>query len=85
MAYLMRMFRGLFLGELDPRHAHARDASPVVDRLPLVIMMACSLYFGIFPTQFIDVISSSVAPLVAKIQGSGAVISLTATTLGAPP
>ena len=85
MAYLMRMFRGLFLGELDPHHAHARDASPVVDRLPLVIMMACSLYFGIFPTQFIDVISSSVAPLVAKIQGGVDVVSLTGALPGGPP
>jgi NADH-quinone oxidoreductase subunit M len=81
MAYLMRMLRGLFFGELDPHYAHARDASPFVDRLPLVIMMACSLYFGLFPTQFIDVISSGVEPLIAKIQAGGAVASLGA---GAP-
>jgi NADH-quinone oxidoreductase subunit M len=81
MAYLMRMFRGLFFGELDPHHVHARDASPFVDRLPLVIMMACSLYFGLFPTQFIDVISSGVEPLIAKIQAGGAVAALGA---GAP-
>jgi NADH-quinone oxidoreductase subunit M len=81
MAYLMRMFRGLFFGELDPHHAHARDASPFIDRLPFIIMMACSLYFGLFPTQFIDVISSGVEPLIAKIQAGAAVAALGA---GAP-
>ena len=76
MGYLMRMFRGLFFGELDPHHAHARDAG-FVDRLPLVIMIACSLYFGLFPSHFIDVITSGVAPLVAKIHGAVATVSLT--------
>ncbi len=83
MGYLMRMFRGLFFGELSSSSAHAHDASPFVDRLPLVIMMACSLYFGFFPSQFIHVISSGVEPLVAKIQGVAEVVSLPPS--GSPP
>jgi NADH-quinone oxidoreductase subunit M len=76
MGYLMRMYRGLFFGELSAPGAHAHDASPIVDRLPLVIMMTCSLYFGFFPSQFIHVISSGVEPLVAKIQGVTEVVSM---------
>jgi NADH-quinone oxidoreductase subunit M len=68
MAYLMRMFRGLFFGELKPQYAHAQDGSPVIDRLPLVLMMACSLLFGIFPSHFIRVIEGGVGPILAKIQ-----------------
>ena len=75
MGYLMRMFHGLFFGELDVQYVHVKDHSPVVDRLPLVVMMACSIYFGIFPSHFIDVITSGVAPLVAKIQSGAMMIS----------
>jgi NADH-quinone oxidoreductase subunit M len=84
MAYLMRMFRGLFFGELDPHYAHIHDASPIVDRLPLVIMMACSLYFGLFPSQFLDVISSGVTPLVATIQKSADLATLISGGAGLP-
>ena len=83
MAYLMRMFRGLFFGPFDHHYEHVHDAQ-WVDRLPLVIMMACSLYFGLFPTQFIDVIASGVGPLVAKVQGVASIASLTDLTGGVP-
>lgn len=74
LAYLMRMFMGLFLGEMDPKWAHAGDAK-WVDRLPLVIMIVGSLYFGLFPTQFIQVISAGVQPLLEQIHQAGAVAS----------
>jgi NADH-quinone oxidoreductase subunit M len=67
MFYLMRMLKGVFLGEMSPRWEHVKDASPVVDRLPLLILIACSIFFGIFPTQFIEVIKSGVDPLLARI------------------
>ena len=81
MGYLMRMFRGLFFGELDPHFDHVKDASPVVDRLPLVIMIACSVYFGIFPSYLIDLITSGVTPLIAKIQDSALLLSQTSQGL----
>ncbi|MBI3994809.1 MAG: NADH-quinone oxidoreductase subunit M [Nitrospirae bacterium] len=71
LAYLFRMMRGIFYGPMNPHYAHARDASPFVDRLPLLVMAATSIYFGLFPTQFIHVIQAGVAPLIAAIQGSG--------------
>lgn len=70
LAYLMRMFMGLFLGEMDPKWAHVRDAS-LVDRLPLIIMIFGSLYFGLFPTQFIHVISAGVQPILDQIHAVG--------------
>jgi len=69
LAYLMRMFRGLFFGELKPQYAHAQDGSPVIDRLPFFVMMAFSLFFGLFPSHFIRVIEGGVGPILAKIQG----------------
>jgi NADH-quinone oxidoreductase subunit M len=74
LAYLMRMFMGLFLGEMDPKWAHVRDAK-WSDRLPLLIMIVGSLYFGLFPTQFINVISAGVQPLLEQIHQAGAVAS----------
>ncbi|MBI3812582.1 MAG: NADH-quinone oxidoreductase subunit M [Nitrospirae bacterium] len=71
LAYLFRMMRGVFYGPMDPHYAHAQDASPVVDRLPLLVLAATSLYFGLFPTQFIHVIQAGVTPLIAAIQGNG--------------
>lgn len=68
MAYLMRMYRGLFFGELKPQYAHVKDGSPVIDRLPLVLMMGCSIFFGLFPSHFIRVIEGGVGPILAKIQ-----------------
>lgn len=75
LAYLMRMFIGLFLGEMDPQWGHAHDASPIIDRLPLLIMIAGSLYFGLFPSQFIHVISSGVQPILEQIYATGAIAS----------
>jgi len=72
LAYLMRMFMGLFLGEMDPKWHQVRDASPVIDRLPLAIMIFGSLYFGLFPSQFIYVISSGVQPILEQIHSVGA-------------
>jgi len=76
LAYLLRMFMGLFLGEMDPKWVHAHDASPVIDRLPLLIMITGSLYFGLNPTQFIQVISSGVQPILEQIQAAGQIASI---------
>ena len=74
LAYLMRMFMGLFLGEMDPKWAHVHDAK-WSDRLPLLILITGSLYFGLFPTQFIHVISAGVQPLLEQIHQTGAIAS----------
>jgi NADH-quinone oxidoreductase subunit M len=67
MAYLFRMMRGLFYGPMDQKYSHAHDAVSVVDRLPLLTMIAVSVGFGIFPMHLYTVVRAGVDPLVAKI------------------
>jgi NADH-quinone oxidoreductase subunit M len=52
---------------MDAQYSHAHDAVTIVDRLPLLLMIGCSIVFGIFPGHFYDVIRSSVDPLLARI------------------
>jgi NADH-quinone oxidoreductase subunit M len=67
MAYLFRMMRGVFYGPMEQKYSHAHDAVAPVDRLPLLLMISCSIAFGIFPGHFYDVIRSGVDPLVTRI------------------
>jgi len=67
MAYLFRMMRGVFYGELSERGHHAHDTRTWVDRAPLLIMIFTSVLFGIFPGPLLDVIRSGVDPILARI------------------
>ena len=67
MAYLFKMMRGLFYGKLDPEYAHAADAKNWVDRMPLLLLIACSIILGIFPGHFYDVVRSTVEPMIDRI------------------
>lgn len=68
LAYLFKMLRGVFYGEMKPAYDHAHDASPFIDRVPLLTMAVLSIFFGLFPNQFISVIMAGVGPLLAPIQ-----------------
>jgi NADH-quinone oxidoreductase subunit M len=67
MAYLLKMMRSLFYGPMNQQYSHAHDAVSIVDRLPLLVMIAVSVGFGIFPMHLYDVVRSGVDPLVARI------------------
>jgi NADH-quinone oxidoreductase subunit M len=67
MAYLFRMMRGIFYGPTVGEYSHAHDAVSFVDRLPLLMMIATSIFFGIFPGHFYNIIRSGVDPLIARI------------------
>ena len=67
MAYLFRMMRGLFYGQLSELGHHAHDAQGFVDRLPLLVMIFCSVTFGIFPGLMLRIIRSGVDPILARI------------------
>ncbi|MEK6527242.1 MAG: proton-conducting transporter membrane subunit, partial [Nitrospirota bacterium] len=67
LAYLFRMMRGVFYGSMEAKYSRAHDAVTIVDRLPLLLMIGCSITFGIFPGHFYDVIRSGVDPLLARI------------------
>jgi len=82
MAYLFRMMRGVFYGPMEQKYSHAHDAVATVDRLPLLLMIACSIAFGIFPGHFYDVIRSGVDPLVTRIMAVAPLASENRETLG---
>lgn len=67
MAYLFKMMRSLFYGPMHQQYSHAHDAVSAVDRLPLLVMIAVSVGFGIFPMHLYDVVRSGVDPLIARI------------------
>ena len=67
MAYLFKMMRGLFYGQMAEKYTHSHDAVAVVDRLPLLLMIAVSVGFGIFPGHLYSVVRSGVDPLIARI------------------
>src|SRR5207248_3232664 len=67
MAYLFRMMRGLFYGQLSEIGQHAHDANGFVDRLPLLVMIFCSVTFGIFPGLMLKIIRAGVDPVLARI------------------
>jgi NADH-quinone oxidoreductase subunit M len=67
MAYLFKMMRSLFYGPMSQKYSHAHDAVGVVDRLPLLVMIAVTVGFGLFPMHLYDVVRSGVNPLIAKI------------------
>ena len=67
MAYLFKMMRGLFYGKLEPEYAHAVDANGFVNRMPLLLMIFCSISLGIFPGHFYDVVRSTVEPMLNRI------------------
>ncbi len=67
LAYLFKMMRGLFYGKLDPEYSHAGDARQWVDRVPLLLLIACSIILGIFPGHFYEVVRSTVEPMVDRI------------------
>ncbi len=67
LAYLFKMMRGVFYGKLDPQYAHAADAKQWVDRMPLLLLIACSITLGIFPGHFYEVVRSTVEPMIDRI------------------
>ncbi len=67
MAYMFKMMRGLFYGKLDPEFAHTVDAKTWIDRMPLILLIACSIILGLFPGHFYDVVRSTVEPMVDRI------------------
>lgn len=81
MAYLFRMMRGLFYGQLDPEHAHAHDTKAFVDRLPLLLMIFFSISLGIFPGHFYNVVRSTVEPLLDRINQVAPLITQNSTGL----
>jgi NADH-quinone oxidoreductase subunit M len=66
--YLLRGLTRMLYGPLgDPHHAELTDAT-LVERIPLSILVFLLAFAGIFPGWMIRLISSSLAPIVARVQ-----------------
>ena len=75
LAYLFKMMRGVFYGKLSPEFEHVSDTSQWVDRMPLLLMIATSIFFGIFPMHFYNVVRSTVEPMLDRINQVAPVIA----------
>ncbi|MBI3598190.1 MAG: hypothetical protein HY201_01870 [Nitrospirae bacterium] len=69
-AYYFRMIRSIFFGEGSGALVEVSDAKGFVGRFPFVLLASMILFFGIFPSPFIRVIQSGVAPIVETITGT---------------
>jgi NADH-quinone oxidoreductase subunit M len=65
--YVMRLLRRVFFGELKPEFAHMGDATKT-EWVALVATSVVILAVGIWPGPMIQVISSSVQPLVGMLK-----------------
>ena len=81
MAYLFRMMRGVFYGQLSELGHHAHDAKVLVDRAPLLIMIFSSIMFGLLPGRMLDVIRSGVNPILARIMELAPAVTQTGSGL----
>lgn len=81
MAYLFKMMRGVFYGQGIAEYSHSEDAKGIVDRLPLLLMIACSITFGIMPGHFYEVVRSTVEPMLDRINQVTPLITQNSTGL----
>jgi NADH-quinone oxidoreductase subunit M len=67
--YLLRALTKMLYGPLqDPHHAELTDAT-FVERVPLAILIFFLAFAGMYPAWMIKLISSSLAPVVARVAG----------------
>jgi NADH-quinone oxidoreductase subunit M len=72
--YLLRTVKAAFLGEMDPKWEKLRDAKGFLERAPFVLLLAVLLFFGFAPFTLMDVIQTSVAPLVETLHAAEAAL-----------
>lgn len=74
--YLLRTVKRAFLGETDPRWSELRDARGLLERSPFVFLLGVLMLFGFYPFPLVDLISSSVEPLVASLHAAEAALGM---------
>ncbi|MGQ0552227.1 MAG: complex I subunit 4 family protein [Planctomycetota bacterium] len=65
--YLLRTVKAAFLGPMNPRWEGLRDATGVVQRAPFLLLLGVLLIFGFYPPPLVDLIETSIAPLVQTL------------------
>lgn len=70
--YVLRVVQRTFFGPRKPEWDELEDASGV-ELVPIVVLCAVLLFFGLAPSFMVDLIHTGVAPLVAKIEAARAI------------
>jgi len=65
--YVLRLLRRVFFGKMDPHYEHMGDAR-TTEWVALTVTSAVILAIGIYPYPIIQIISSSVQPIVSLLQ-----------------
>lgn len=67
--YVLQLLRRVFFGSLPSEYeGHVRDGSPL-EIFPLAILLAVLIVVGIYPWPWVDLVQSSVGPLIAHVGG----------------
>ncbi len=70
--YILRVVMKTFFGPRKKEWDHLQDARGI-EMVPIVILIATLLLFGLLPSLQVDIINSGIAPLVAKIEAAKAI------------
>jgi len=70
--YVLRVVQFTFFGPRNPKWDHLEDAKGI-ELVPVVILIATLLLFGLFPQPLIGMINTGVVPLVEKINAAAQV------------
>ncbi|OIQ59844.1 NAD(P)H-quinone oxidoreductase chain 4 1 [Moorella thermoacetica] len=70
--YILRVVMKTFFGPRKPEWDHLEDARGV-EMVPVVVLIATLLLFGLLPSLQIDMINNGITPLVAKVEAAKAI------------
>ncbi len=74
--YLLRTLREAFQGPMDPKWSELKDATTPMQRAPFLLLVGTLLVFGFYPLPLVDLISTGVEPIVAKLLSAEAGLGL---------
>jgi len=64
--YVLWVFQRMFFGPRNPRWDHLKDARGV-EMVPIVVLAAVLIGFGVYPRAIMDVITGGILPLVQRV------------------
>lgn len=67
-AYILRVIQRVFFGELDAKFAEVTGATRL-DKTAMFILCAILLVVGLVPAVMVDLVTTGVAPIVARLGG----------------
>ncbi|MBI2304396.1 MAG: NADH-quinone oxidoreductase subunit M [Chloroflexi bacterium] len=68
--YILRLLATVFFGPFNTRWENLRDGSRV-ELFAAAVLVGVLVYVGVYPTLFVNIISSGVGPLLERVAGVG--------------